>query len=866
MSHEIKRALLLTILILLELIPADAQKENGWDNIEYRGQPWVKNISKPNKIEQGLQNRHITLWASHGRYFDLKKGIWKWQRPLLFGTTEDLFTQTIVVPYLIPMLENAGAVVFTPRERDWQKEEVIVDNDQKSATPYYIVNASRYDWTPTDEPGFAIPQGNLKDGDAPFQSGTALMIPTTKKKKHVTETIYRPLLKEAGRHAVYVSYQTTEESVPDAQYTVVHKGQKTVFHVNQQMGGGTWVYLGTFDFDAGCNDRNCVIVSNLCHHDGVVTTDAVRFGGGMGNIEREGFVSGLPRALEGSRYYAQWAGAPYSVYSTKDGADDYGDDINARSHMSNWLGGGSVYMPTLQGKKVPFELSLAVHSDAGFDPERTHLVGSLAICTTGFHDGLLNSGKPRTMSYDLAESLLSNVTNEMTAIYGNWSRRYLWDRNYSETRCPEVPSAILETLSHQNFPDMRYGQDPNFRFTLARCIYKTLLKYICKNHDEQAVVQPLPPVNIHAKLEKGGKVRLTWQGVSDPLEKTALPTSYNVYLAIGDDDFDNGINVQTNAVMVNLKPDIQYNFRVTAVNKGGESFPSETVSVVYHHEKAPTVLIVNGFQRLSGPAIRDNEEEQGFDLAEDPGVSYGLTAGWAGYQECFDVNMIGIEGEGGLGYCNNNLAGTFIAGNDFSFVKEHAEAIASAGRYNIVSCTKSCVENGMMKLEDYDCMDLILGLERDVPYQLKHYKTISEALSLQMRRFAAQGGRLLVSGSYVGTDMSNDEERQFLADILKISHGGNDRENVNNQVNGLGKQFQIYRQLNEKHYACTSPDILVPVPGAFCAMQYSDGCSAAVAYKGNDYHAFTIGFPLECIQDRRLRNTIMRGIMAFLMQ
>ena len=49
--------------------------------------------------------------------------------PRLFCTTEDLFTQSFIIPYLIPMLENAGANVFTPRERDTQKQEVIVDND-----------------------------------------------------------------------------------------------------------------------------------------------------------------------------------------------------------------------------------------------------------------------------------------------------------------------------------------------------------------------------------------------------------------------------------------------------------------------------------------------------------------------------------------------------------------------------------------------------------------------------------------------------------------------------------------------------------------------------------------------------------------
>ena len=72
------------------------------------------------------------------------------------------------------------------------------------------------------------------------------------------------------------------------------------------MGGGTWVYLGTFAFDKGCNIFNRVILTNHSKHRGVVTADAVRFGGGMGNITRGGQISGLPRALEGARYYTQW--------------------------------------------------------------------------------------------------------------------------------------------------------------------------------------------------------------------------------------------------------------------------------------------------------------------------------------------------------------------------------------------------------------------------------------------------------------------------------------------------------------------------------------------------------------------------------
>ena len=56
------------------------------------------------------------------------------QRPRLFCTTEDLFTQSFILPYVIPMLENAGANVYTPRERDTQKNEVIVDNDTRNGS------------------------------------------------------------------------------------------------------------------------------------------------------------------------------------------------------------------------------------------------------------------------------------------------------------------------------------------------------------------------------------------------------------------------------------------------------------------------------------------------------------------------------------------------------------------------------------------------------------------------------------------------------------------------------------------------------------------------------------------------------------
>lgn len=843
------------------VVPRPASNTGQWGKINYTGQPWVSNTSRPNDITHGLQNRHIALWASHGRYYEASKSQWKWQRPSLYCTTEDLFTQTIVVPYLMPMLQNAGAVVFSPRERDWQKNEVIVDND----TPkhYYIEQGD--DWHRAPFKGFAIHQGTYTDGENPFTQGTARMTATKTKRKNLSYATYQPAIPEAGRYAVYVSYQTVEGSIPDAEYTVYHKGQATTFRVNQQMGGGTWVYLGTFDFDRGCNEFNRVELSNNSSiRGGIVTTDAVRFGGGMGNIERGGTTSQLPRCLEGARYYAQWAGAPYSVYGGKNGVDDYGDDINTRSLMTNWLAGGSPYVPATEGKNVPIELSLAVHSDAGYSMVKNDIIGSLAICTTNFNERRLGSGVSRMMSYDFADSLLTCTYRDIKARYGRWNKRYLWDRNYSETRCPEVPSAIIETLSHQNFADMRMAHDPDFKFTLARSLYKTILRYISAQHGTPCIVQPLAPDNFRAETSADGRIALSWTSTTDPQEPTAVATAYNVYVAEGSGDFDNGHEVTSTHFEMKAEEGVRYSFRVTAVNRGGESFPTEVLSATYSGSGAKNILIVNGFHRLAGPAPIDNGVSQGFDLDADMGVQRGMFAGWSGRQQCFDTSRAGREGPGALGYSGGEMAGSFVDGNEFCYVAEHAEAIGT-GKYNISSCSSKAIEAGLIDISRYACADLILGLERNDGYSLGHFKTLRPTLRKKIEAFALSGGRLIVSGAYVGSDMTDNGERSWMNRILKTDYACPDSAGAE-QISGLGTAFAIHRTPCAKHYAAPHTDVLSPTGGAWCAMQYADGTSAAVAYGGNDYKCFTMGFPLECIKDRRTMRSIMGGILKFVME
>ena len=125
----------------------DREEDRLWDGRRHKDAPWVTRASRPYEVEKGLEGHHLAVWQSHGRHYKIARGEWAWQRPPLFCTTEDLFTQSFVVPYIIPMLENAGANVFTPRERDTQRHEVIVDNDgSHPGSIYYEEKARKAPW------------------------------------------------------------------------------------------------------------------------------------------------------------------------------------------------------------------------------------------------------------------------------------------------------------------------------------------------------------------------------------------------------------------------------------------------------------------------------------------------------------------------------------------------------------------------------------------------------------------------------------------------------------------------------------------------------------------------------------------------
>lgn len=828
--------------------------------------PVVSNLTDPVKGESGLQGRHIALWQSHGLYFDQNMERWEWQRARIFQTVEDLYTQSYVLPFLVPMLENAGACTILPRERDCRREEVIVDND-KMFSGY---SETRSDlWENAPAPGFADTKDFYIFGENPFLMGSARYTESVRKasaSKPECIAKWTPSVPVSGEYAVYVSYQTMPNSSDCARYRVRHSGGTTEFSVNQKMGGGTWIYLGTFMFDSGSNSDQGVELTNVndCRNS-VVSADAVKFGGGMGNIARasliqEGtgnikssdaavnpatgvagtvtpavqdtsnmyrfapYVSGYPRFTEGARYWLQWAGFNDTIYSYSGNVNDYNDDYMSRGRWVNALCGGSRVNPEAPGYGIPLDMAMAFHSDAG-TVKNDSVIGTLAIYTRDSEgSSVFPDGRSRTVSRELADLIQTQIVNDVRAGFNpEWTRRGLWDRSYAESRIPHVPVMLLELLSHQNFTDMIYGLDPEFRFTVSRAIYKGILKYFSLYDGSDYVVQPLP-VNSFSVTRKDidgvCMAHLEWKPTADSLEATAMPSGYRVYTKVrnlaGRSDgkgfvesgWDNGIDVSSEYADIPVEPGRIYSFKVVAVNDGGRSFPSETLSMGVVSDDAPTVMVVNGFTRVSAPAFfgLGDTLRAGFDCMTDHGVPYLKDISFIGSQYEFRRSIPWLSDDSpGHGGSYSDYEDKVVAGNTFDYPAIHGAAFMKAG-LNFVSSSRAAIENSAGSLLSYPFVDIIFGKQaecyagknQDGTHKFKH-GVFTDSLQARIREYCSSdlpnGGtgssvsnsrKLLISGSYVGSDLWDN---RLLCDAGTDCQHGSNADGTTFDIRTEGQKF-----------------------------------------------------------------------------
>ena len=843
----------------------------------------TENVSTPLAPESGLKGDHIALWHSHGWYYERELDRWEYQRARLLQTVEDLYPMSYTLPFLIPMLENAGATVLLPRERDTQTNEVVADNDTLIQNGTLLTISGDNSWFTLDKKAFARGTPPYQKNENPFRKGSAIAIETSEKANAFAHWI--PDIPEKGKYAVYVSYVATDSSITDAHYTVHHAGGKTRFRVNQQMGGRTWVYLGTFHFEAGYNPMDSkVVLSGKSQNEGIVTADAVRFGGGMGKISRNGKTSGRASYQEAARYYLQYAGMPDSlVYNLNEDTADYIDDYQCRGEWVNYLR-GDPYGPTghsnVSGLDIPVDLSFAFHTDAGNLPGDS-IKGTLAIFDTQESSREFPGGESRLANRDFADMVQTQIVNDIRRKYDStWTRRGLWDRKYSEAYRPNVPAMLLELLSHQNFADMKFGMDPEFRFDVSRAIYKGMLKFLAYQNNRDYIVQPLPVDNVFTTMSDSGTVKLSWEPVIDSLAPSADPESYIVYKRTGAHGFDNGTKVDTNAITFNnLHRDTIYSFKVTAVNAGGESMPSEIVSVHTGDNQKRKALVINAFDRVSAPATIDMKNFRGFANFKDEGVPYKTGLNYVGRQYLYNPDIPWEDDDDpGFGTSYANMETTLVSGNTFDFPLIHGKSIKKAG-WSFVSASDEAVRRGDVNLNNYDFVDIIFGEEKSMYKRdndsIPKYRVMPERFREKLQKYIRDDGKLFISGAYVGTDIFENEpvdsaSIRFAKEEMKYFHRTNHATKVG-KVHPVAEGFQnlddiaFNTEFNEDIYKCESPDAIEPADAtAQTIFRYNANNMSAGVGSNKDSKVVVLGFPFETIIGRKQRNNLMKQLIKYL--
>ena len=914
--------------------PADSP--NKIKDRRYETYPLAVNPDK-GIFKEGLSGRHIAVWQSHGRFYDQNNGTWRWQRPCLFQTVEDMFTLGFVLPYLVPMLENAGANVILPRERDYQRAEIITDNDAHFNVDYNthtdLRRFGKYSetgkWENAGE-GFADIKPVYDSLQNPFKYGSARMtecIEPSQNSGKVCSATWTPDIPHRGEYAVYVSYKSLPQSTESAHYTVRHMGGESHFFINQKMGGGTWIYLGTFEFDKGTSGN--IYLDNITpscrkHKSGsVVTADAVKVGGGVGNISRKpsandlfpAETSGLPRYAEGARYWMQWSGCDSEVYSQNDQMNDYRDDFMSRGKWVKELSGGSRFNPKEKGRNIPIDMAFAFHSDAGFSSNDS-IIGTLGIYTllcdksSKFADG-----SDRMTGRELTDIIQSQVVRDVRAEFDPlWSRRHIWDRSYSESRTTGVPTMLLEMLSHQNFADMKHGLDPEFRFTVSRAIYKGILKYLSSRYSCEYKVQPLPVNSFSASISSANgkyKTRLSWKDTRDTLEPTAVTESYMLYTRIDGGSFDNGVKIHdiqyTDGHVeteIDINPGHIYSFKIAAINAGGISFPSEILSVgipedygkdgCRNGEKVSdrAVIIVNNFDRVSNPAWFDTPQYAGFDNKLDSGVPYIRDISFIGemYQTRRDMPYISDENPG-FGASYTGYAGKQVAGNTFDYPYIHGKAVMKAGYPFFSASAKAFTTDSTLRKEAWSA-DIICGKQVTtkkgrgaVPDK---FRVFTQEMQNTLSDFASEGGNILVSGANIGTDIWDkvfpvECDSTFRAGSIEFAKKVLGYKWVSNYAsqsaevvpvpacNDIFKSretehgFNFHNTVNEVSYSVETPDGIAPASRkAASVFKYADsGISAGISYSPGNYKTICFGFPIETIKNQDIIDAILSSSLKF---
>ncbi|MCI0586344.1 MAG: N-acetylmuramoyl-L-alanine amidase [Planctomycetes bacterium] len=524
-----------------------------------------------------LSGKRIVISPGHGRYWHSTLG-WIYQRPLINGLVEDVHTNEIAIDHLYRYLEGAGAKVIACRERGYVPFEAIRDNDVPATY------AETGTWTTSGTPGYAGLTYRFVNA-SPTETATAT---------------WSAVIPADGLYPVYVFSRDGANRVTDALYRVLHPGGLSEVRVNQEIDGLRWNYLGSWHWFAG--DLAQVTLSNESAETGVVIADAVRIGAGMGSIVRGGTTSGDPRWRECSRYWAEYSGAPSSVWDPCGPTNqDNCDDVTTRPNFAEWWGADAF---------------VSLHTNAS-------PTGTGSGTSTYIYNGA-GGGSATPGSAALQASIHNRIVLDIQAEWdATWTNGGLLQANFGEVReLVTMPGCLIELAFHDNVAlDNPYLHEPEFREISGRAIYRGIASYFLPG----APFVPEPPVEVAIQNQADGALKVRWSSV-------AGATGYVVYRSPNGKAFDDGTIVAGGGTgelaLTGVALGEVVHARVASFNAGGVGRPTEVVAARAAKGGPVPVLLVSGFDRLDAFVLeRDNSFD--FQRQHAAAVSAAVDAGWS---------------------------------------------------------------------------------------------------------------------------------------------------------------------------------------------------------------------------------------------
>ncbi len=760
----------------------------------------------------GLSGKIVFTHAGHGYTADNKgNGQWSFQRGEGYEMIEDLGNYDQMA-FLVDYLFRAGATVAPLRPVGHQTNEVVLDNDDSSVT---FVG----DW--------ANGKGRVyfgKPGSVPYRETHTSTMETAYAR-------YRPKIPEAGFYPVYAWTSSGGDRATDQLYRVRHPGGITEVTVNHRRVGNGLVYLGTYYFDAGTDGY--VDISNRSNTPGsMVVADMIRFGNGLGDIDRGGGVSGRSREDEAGLYWVKWhvdraQGIPESEYRATDV-----DRQATISHSPRY----AKFMNRESDGRLKDSVFVSFHSNSA---------GGKARGVLGLFNG---NNDPTTATPNqrlLAKSLGQMVNDDLVAQAGQYEHDW-HDRGDNTTLDrddidfgeinnryinDEFDATIVEVAFHDNKEDAELMRDPRVRDAVARATYQGLLRYFraVDNNETPATRLPAAVTGVHVESNDAGSATISWlpSAVNSYLGDAA--TGYRVYASTNGYGFDGGTPVSggdtTSTTHKGLDPTTPYYFEVVAVNEGGESPASEVVAV--RPSGGPKkVLIVNGFDRL--------------DRTMDPKEPFGRAGN--------SVDRVRPR-----------------LSNSRDYVVQVATAIeAAAPGTHFESTSNEAVISGAVDLTKYHTVVWVLGEESTKDH------TFDETEQTKVEQFIAGGGNLFVSGKEIGWDLDHEDHgRSFCKNTLNVEFVADDAYTyeVTAAAGGIFAGLSNFAFDNGTlFYDADNPDVINAEPRAVVALNYANSAGAAgiqVAGTGGRGSVVLLNFPFETITAAADRAEVMQRVLDF---